>query len=74
MNPEKGMPLSRAKANISREAVATLETVPHMVMMIKITVINEAPAWLWVLLKKTWMNGKPVGDFRTSWTSPMQVR
>lgn len=40
---QKGRPRSRAKAQISREEVASAEMVPHTVMINSITVITVAP-------------------------------
>ncbi|KAI4130761.1 MAG: hypothetical protein LQ341_006428, partial [Variospora aurantia] len=42
--PPNGRPRSRAKAQISRDEVASAEMVPHTVMINKITVIPVAPA------------------------------
>ena len=58
---------SRAKDEVAVSPMAAAKS-----MMRIMTTITVVPAWLWVALKKTWMNGCPVGVLNTLSRSPTQ--
>lgn len=71
---EKGRPLSRAKANVCREADARELIVIMTINTRTITTSIVAPAVLLTASRKTWIKGKPVGESRALCTSGIQNR
>jgi len=67
---ENGRPLSRAKAQSWRLQVAIVEMAEATSVMIIIVVITLEPAYEFVVLKKTWTRGDPVGVWRIESRSP----
>ena len=68
--PENGNPLSRAKAQVCREAEAKKPNEAQTTSAMRMAVITEAPTWEFVASKNTWMKVKPVALFRSASMSP----
>ena len=69
---EKGRPLSRANANIWRDALANWLIHPHIVRTMKTVIKTDVPASDFVALKNTCTNGIISGLARISSMFPMQ--
>jgi len=74
MYPLKGMPLSRASDQRSREAVAIVPAEPAATRKRIKLVITVAPALLFVAWTKISIKGNPVGVVRAALISPRQNR
>ena len=65
---EKGRPLSRAKANVCRDADA-MQLIVIMKNKRRMTTTRIlAPVTFFVASENTWINGRPVGESRASCT------
>ena len=68
--PENGNPLSRAKAQVCRDADAKKPNEAQTTSAMRMAVITEAPACEFVASKNTWMKLNPVGLLRSVSMSP----
>src|SRR5437764_8396923 len=71
---EKGVPRSRAKDHVMRDAVVVMPTAQAQVSERTTAPMTVAPAMEPTELWKIWMKGKPVAVSRTDWTLPRQKR
>lgn len=67
---ENGNPLSRAKAQVCRDAAARKPKEAQTTRAMRMAVRTEEPACEVVAVKKTWMKSKPVGLVRSACRSP----